>query len=33
MTYGWARDYALELIHQYSIMGTEIQLSYNNQAD
>lgn len=33
MNYGWARDYALELINQYSIAGTPIASSYNNQAD
>ena len=33
MDYKWARDYTLELINQYSIAGTEIPGSYNNQAD
>ena len=33
MNYAWARDFALELINQYSIAGSEIQASYNNQAD
>lgn len=33
MNYAWARDYALELINQYSIAGQKIPESYNNQAD
>ncbi len=33
MTYGEARDAALQLINQYSIAGTEIASSYNNQQD
>lgn len=33
MNYKWARDFALELMNQYSIAGTEIPASYNNQAD
>ena len=33
MTYGWARDFALELINQYSIAGANVPESYNNQAD
>lgn len=33
MNYKWARDFALELIHQYSIAGDEIAPSYNNQDD
>ncbi len=33
MTYKWARDYALELINQYSIAGSVTPESYNNQAD
>lgn len=33
MNYKWARDFALELIHQYSIAGSEIEPSYNNQDD
>jgi len=33
MTYKWARDFALELINQYSIAGQEIPTGYNNQAD
>lgn len=33
MTYKWARDFALKLINQYSISGTEIPGSYNNQTD
>lgn len=33
MNYAWARDFSLELINQYSIAGSEIEPSYNNQAD
>ena len=33
MTYKWARDFTLELLHQYSVAGEEIAASYNNQAD
>ena len=33
MNYGWARDFTLELINQYSMAGKEIPASYNNQAD
>ena len=33
MNYAWARDFALELINQYSVAGDPVLLSYNNQAD
>lgn len=33
MNYGWARDFTLELIDQYSTAGAKIPESYNNQAD
>lgn len=33
MDYKWAREFTLKLIHQYSMAGTEIPASYNNQAD
>lgn len=33
MNYGWARDYALELILQHSIAGKPVALDYNNQID
>ena len=33
MDYKWARDFALQLINQYSAAGTVIPVSYNNQAD
>ena len=33
MNYKWARDFALELINQYSIAGAVVPGSYNNQAD
>ena len=33
MTFGWARDFALELIDQRSIAGADVPESYNNQAD
>lgn len=33
MNYKWARDFTLELINQYSIAGSPIPNSYNNQAD
>lgn len=33
MNYKWARDFTLELINQYSIAGSRIPDSYNNQAD
>lgn len=32
-TYGWIRDFALELINQRSIAGRTIPPEYNNQAD
>jgi hypothetical protein len=33
MNYGWARDFTLELINQYSVAGTKVPEAYNNQAD
>ena len=33
MNYGWARDFALELINQHRIAGAKISDVYNNQAD
>ena len=33
MTYKWARDFVLQLINRYSVAGSEIAASYNNQAD
>lgn len=33
MNYAWARDFTLQLIHQYTIAGNEISPGYNNQAD
>lgn len=33
MTYGWARDFSLQLINQYSVAGTAVAMGYNNQAD
>jgi len=33
MNYGWARDFTLELIDQYSVAGAKVAPSYNNQAD
>lgn len=33
MTYKWARDFVLQLLNQYSVAGTEVPESYNNQAD
>lgn len=33
MNYGWARDFVLQLINQYSIAGDGVALTYNNQAD
>ena len=33
MNYKWARDFALELINQYSMAGDPVAASYNNQAD
>ncbi len=33
MTYGYCRDAALKLLNQYSIAGTVIASSYNNQYD
>ncbi len=33
MNYKWARDFALQLINQYSTAGTLTSPSYNNQAD
>ena len=33
MDYKWAKNFALKLINQYSISGTAIPSSYNNQAD
>lgn len=33
MNYGEVRDAALKLINQYSLAGTEIESTYNNQAD
>lgn len=33
MNYKWAKDFTLQLISQYSIAGSEVKSSYNNQAD
>lgn len=33
MTYGWAKNYALQLMNQYSMAGEPIPESYNNQDD
>lgn len=33
MNYAWARDFALQLINQYSVAGEKVPDSYNNQAD
>ncbi len=33
MNYGWARDFTLELIDQYSVAGAKVLPSYNTQAD
>lgn len=33
MNYGWARDFTLELINQYTVAGEKVPASYNNQAD
>ncbi len=33
MTYGWAREFALELIDQATIAGSPVPATYNNQAD
>lgn len=33
MTYGWAREYTLELIDQATIAGDKVPATYNNQAD
>lgn len=33
MNYGWARDFTLQLINQYSVAGRKIPDLYNNQAD
>lgn len=33
MNYGWARDFTLELINQYSVAGAKVPETYNNQAD
>ena len=33
MDYKWAKDYTLQLINQYSISGTEVPVSYNDQMD
>lgn len=33
MNYKWARDFALQLINQYSRAGTIVSANYNNQAD
>lgn len=33
MTYGALRDYALQLLDRYSVAGTTVASSYNNQAD
>lgn len=33
MNYGWARDFTLELINQYSMAGEKVANSYNDQAD
>lgn len=33
MNYKWARDFALQLIGQYSTAGERVPMNYNNQAD
>ena len=33
MNYKWARDFALQLINQYSVAGVKVPETYNNQAD
>lgn len=33
MNYGWARDFTLELINQYSMAGQKVPASYNDQQD
>ena len=33
MTYGEMRDFVLQLLNQYSVAGSQVPLSYNNQAD
>lgn len=33
MNYGWARDFTLELINQYSMAGEKVANSYNDQQD
>jgi len=33
MTYQWARDFVLQLLNQYSVAGSRVEESYNNQAD
>lgn len=33
MTFAWARDFALQLINQYSIAGEPVSAEYNNQDD
>lgn len=33
MNYKWARDFTLQLLGQYSVAGSEVKTSYNNQAD
>lgn len=33
MTYGWVQDQVLKLLNQYSIGGTNVPTTYNNQAD
>lgn len=33
MTYGWVQDQVLKLLNQYSIGGTNVPITYNNQAD
>lgn len=33
MTYGWVQDQVLKLLNQYSIGGTDVPTTYNNQAD
>jgi len=33
MDYKWAQNFILQLINQYSVAGSEVASSYNNQAD
>ena len=33
MTYGALKDYVLQLMNQYSVAGTRIPMTYNEQAD